>query len=234
MRKNSKSSLGNKVLGAGWLKEKPPEFQEALLRKARIQRYAAGQYTHHVGDDPGGFYGIAYGSFGVITPSPTAGMVLGHVMRRGDWFGQRPMLVGKQRSLAFRAMEDSAVFYVSLQAVDQIARTIPEARWHFASLAEHNLEITISIISDLLIRKSDKRIAAVLLRVAGIDKDEPPTETKDCTLTQSDLAELANVSRHLVNATLKFFASQRWIEIGYGKMYILNHREISRYMQMTK
>lgn len=222
MRKHETDSPQSKVLASGWLKEKAPEFREALLQEAHIRRYVAGQYTHHIGDDPGGFYGIVDGSFGAITQNPTVGTVMGHIMRCGDWFGQRPMVVGKSRSLAFRAMEKSTVFYVSLQAVENISQNLPEARWDFASLAEHNLEITIRIISDLLIRRSDKRIAAVLLRVAGVPEDGDSEGSHECVLTQSDLAELANVSRHIVNATLKDFENRGWIEAGYGKMSVLN------------
>jgi CRP-like cAMP-binding protein len=219
----------SKVLASGWLKDKPLEFQEAVLLEARIRRYEVGQYTHHIGDDPGGFYGIIDGSFGAITQNPTADIVMGHIMRRGDWFGQRPMVVGKSRSLAFRAMEASTVFYVSLQAVEKISQN-PQARWHFATLAEHNLEITIRIISDLLIRKSDHRIAAVLLRVAGLPDSGRSGEFHDCSLTQSDLAELANVSRHVVNATLKTFEGHGWIKIGYGKISILNAKALEAFI----
>lgn len=226
----TQGSPQSKVLASGWLKEKTPEFQEALFREARIRRYEADQYTHHIGDDPGGFYGIIDGSFGAITQNPTVGTVMGHIMRRGDWFGQRPMVVGKSRSLAFRAMERSTVFYVSLQAVEKVSQSLPEARWHFASLAEHNLEITIRIISDLLIRRSDSRIAAVLLRVAGVPESGRTREFHDCSLTQSDLAQLANVSRHVVNATVKAFEDHGWIKIGYGKMSILNARALKTFL----
>lgn len=234
MRENARMAFGRKLLDTGWLKEKPTDFQQILLQEARIQRYGARQYTHHIGDDPGGFYGIIEGSFGVITDNPTAGTVMGHVMRRGDWFGQRPMLVGKSRSLAFRAMEDSIVLYVSLQAVDQISRSISGSYALFASLAEHNLEVTVTIISDLLIRRSDKRIAAVLLRVAGISKHAPVTGVADCTLTQSDLAELANVSRHVVNSTLGLFENKRWIKVGYGKISILAPKKLIAFLAIVE
>jgi len=230
MRERENGSAQGKVLASGWLDGKPPEFQKALLREARIRQYEADQYTHYIGDDPGGFYGIVDGSFGAITHSPTLGIVMGHIMRRGDWFGQRPMVVGKSRSLAFRAMEKSVVFYVSLQAVEVISQRLPEARWHFASLAEHNLEVTIRIISDLLIRKSDKRIAAVLMRVAGVPESGRSRKLQDCSLTQSNLAELANVSRHVVNATVKAFEENGWIKIGYGKMSILNSKALRAFL----
>lgn len=215
-------ALHNKVLASGWLREKPPQFQAALLREARIVLFETTSYTHHIGDHPGGFYGIINGSFGVITQNPVIGTVMGHIMRSGDWFGQRPMVVGKSRSLAFQALESSSVLYVSLQAVEKITQSVAEARWHFASLAEHNLETTIRIVSDLLIRSSDKRIAAVLLRIAGIAEEDDPKGQYVCTLRQSDLAELANVSRHVVNATMKNFEGSGWIKVGYGKISILN------------
>lgn len=226
MQKNFGATGRDRILTTGWLKDKPREFQEAILTHARILRYEPGSYTHHIGDEPGGFYGIIDGSFGVITHNAVSGTVMGHIMRRGDWFGQRSMVVGKPRSLAFRAMEQATAFYVSLQAVEKISQNLPEARWHFISLAEHNLEITIRIISDLLIHGSEKRIAAILLRIAGIVEEDHLEAIYQISLTQSDLAEIANVSRHVVNATVRTFESRGWISIGYGKVTILAPRDI--------
>ena len=109
MQKQGNEAQQNELLASGWLSGKPPEFQEALFQGACVLRYGAGRYTHHLGDDPAGFYGIISGSFGALTQNPVVGTVMGHIMQRGEWFGQRPMIIGKPRSLAFRAMEESTV-----------------------------------------------------------------------------------------------------------------------------
>ncbi len=220
------------LLSFGWLAQKPGAFQSALLDEARLRHYEPGQYTHHIGDGLGGFYGIVRGSFAGLGPTPDAGIAMGHIFRRGDWVGEGPMVSRQPRTLSFRAMEPAAVLYVSLAAVDRICRRLPEAALHFGSLSEYNLDIAVRCMADLLIRRADRRTAAVLLRVAGTGPCEDAPET--CRLTQNDLAEMANASRHIVNETLKKLEALGCIEVGYGRITVLRPQGLRAYVTGTE
>ncbi|MDR5651167.1 Crp/Fnr family transcriptional regulator [Ruixingdingia sedimenti] len=208
------------VLERGWLAGMPSGFQAAVLEQARLVRYEAGEFTHHIGDNPGGIFGIVSGSFGVMGLNRMGGLTLGDILRRGSWFGHGPMFTGRPRMLAFRAMEPTAVAYVTLQSVEVISQRLAGAGRCFAQLPEYNMNIYVEVLGDLLIRRSDQRIAAVLLRVSGATAGVYPQETGDCAVTQSDLAEMANVSRHTMNAVLKDFAARGWIRLGYGRVAV--------------
>ena len=95
----------------------------------------------------------------------------------------------------------------------------------FATLTEYNSVISYRIISELLIRRSDQRIAAVLLRLLD-QKDSAADPDADAgaglPLTQADLAEMANVSRHTANAVLGQFEHRGWVRLGYGRIALLD------------
>ena len=51
------------VLERGWLSYQPAVFQKRLLESAHLSRFAAGSNLYHIGDKPGGLYGLASGGF---------------------------------------------------------------------------------------------------------------------------------------------------------------------------
>jgi hypothetical protein len=65
-----------------------------------------------------------------------------------------------------------------------------------------------------MIPQPDRRIAAVLVRSAGV-QDEPTVR-----VSQTELGRLANASRKLVNKALQQFAEAGWVVQHYGAIQI--------------
>lgn len=200
---------------SGWLGERSPQFREAMRDQARMRDYAPGEHPHHIGDEPGGIYGVAAGSFGVYVLSEAEGVALAHIFREGAWFGQGPVVSGKPRYLAFRAIEPSTVVTLTPSALAHVLETVPGAERELMSLSEYNQTIMSRAVADLLIRKTECRVAAVLLRLFTIGSGGGYL-LRPFKLTQSDLSEMANTSRHTTNTILKSFEAQGWIDMSYG------------------
>ncbi|MBN8186099.1 Crp/Fnr family transcriptional regulator [Salipiger thiooxidans] len=207
-----------RIAESGWLATRTPEFRQALREEVHMQRFDEGEYTHHIGDGPGGIYCVIEGSFGVYASSDGAGVILGHILRPGAWFGQGPMIADMPRYLAFKAMEPSRILTLSLPSIDRVVRRVPDGQRQFLSLSEYNQLLMTRTISDLLIRKADLRLASVLLRLLEIDTGSELEGPTPCTVTQAELSEMANVSRHTANAVLKRFANEGWVQLGYGRI----------------
>lgn len=215
---------------SGWLSERSAGFRDALLTAGQVQSYRTGEFTHHLGDDPGGISGVIEGSFGVIGQSPSVGVVLGHIFRPGSWFGEGPLVTRGPRMLSFKAMEPSLVYYIPLGELDHLLRHFPGAETELMSLISYSSHIATVAMSDLLIRRADRRIAAVLLRVTAARQLPVPTGQTGCSVTQSDLAEMANVSRHTMNTVLRKFAAEGWIEIGYGRISVCSAEDLHHFL----
>lgn len=215
---------------SGWLSERKAGFRDALLTAGQVQSYRAGESTHHLGDDPGGIYGVIEGSFGVIGQSPSVGVVLGHIYRAASWFGEGPMITRRPRMLSFKAMEPSQVLYVPLGDLDHMRRHFPGAETELMTLVAYSSHVATIAMADLLIRRADRRIAAVLLRVTSATLLPEPLETTGCFVTQSDLAEMANVSRHTINTVLKKFEAKGWIKTGYSQISVCCAPSLRRFL----
>ena len=156
------------AINRGWMAQRSAPFREAVRSELTVAKCDSDSFLHHIGDDPGGIYAVIEGSFGVYGESRAEGIALGHIFRPGSWFGQGPANSGQPRYLAFRTMEPSVVGLLSLESIERIKRALPDAPRQFMSLSEYNQVILTRVVTDLLIRKSDLRIASVLLRILGM------------------------------------------------------------------
>ena len=205
----------------GWLGERSDAFRAAVRARARLRHYAPGDYPHHGGDDTGGIYGVVAGSFGTYAMSESAGIVLGHIFREGAWFGQGPIVSGRPRYLSFKAMEPSTVLSLPASALNQIVQSVAGAERELMSLSEYNQVIMARVVSDLLIRKTDARVAAVLLRIFEVGPGDARAGAS-CRVTQAELSEMTNTSRHTANSVLRSFEARGWIETSYGSITLRN------------
>lgn len=219
-----------RLLSCGWLARQSQSLQDALLDHVQIQCYETGSFTHHIGDGLGGIFGILDGSFGVMGMNPTEGVLLGHIFRTGAWFGEGPLVRRGPRLLAFRAMETSHVAHIPLGVLDRLMHSLPQALPGIMVMVAENSEVATRTISDLLIRRADRRIASVLLRVTDMSDVPADLRHSDFAITQADLAEMANASRHTVNSTLKRFEAERWLSVGYGRIAIRNRKALRGYL----
>lgn len=204
------------MLAQGWLAQQPPAFASAFLARTHLVGIAAGAVVFHAGDDPGGVYGVVAGGIGSYVVWRDNGPDLATILRAGVWFGHGPLLTRRRRSLGFRAVEPSILLHAPLAALEELVCTNPVAARSLGALADGNMDVAIATISDLLIRRGDRRIAATLLRVTG--EGQGPEDPAGFRLSQADLAEMANTSRDLANRTLARFRDRGWVTLGYNRI----------------
>ncbi|HWT10726.1 MAG TPA: Crp/Fnr family transcriptional regulator, partial [Roseomonas sp.] len=185
-----------------------------------------GQAAYRIEDEPGGMYGLAAGALGVLVGEGGRAPRLAHVARPGAWLGHGPLMAGGRRVLGLRAMEPTVALLVPLAALQALALDSAEATRAFAVLVNANMGLLTTAVSDLLIPRADRRIAAVLLRVAGAQGDRP---TPPRALSQADLGEMANASRQLVNRTLLGFAARGWVALDYRRIALLDPVELAAF-----
>ncbi|MGI1660940.1 Crp/Fnr family transcriptional regulator [Palleronia sp. KMU-117] len=207
-----------RILRRGWLAAQAPALQSAVLKKARLVSYPAGDFLFHAGDDPGGIYGVVRGGVGIHVPSFTGEVLLSHVARTGVWFGYGPLMSGQSRTLTFSLLEATEVYHVPLAALDEIERTAPENARAIHAISDFGVAVSMSVVGTLQIRDPDRRIAATLLRVAPPAEDLSPGEPHEVLLTQTQLAELANAGRQQVNRALKRMEARGWLTASYGRI----------------
>lgn len=200
------------VCGNGWLALQPAPFRDEVLRRAVVQGHAAGTVLYHLGDPPGGIYGLIEGLMRV-TAAPGAAMPrLIHVGAPGLWTGEGPYMTGGPRRLTLSLAVESRVMHLPLQAMEQITAQDPKAARHFGQIPLINIDVLLRIVHDLLLRDPDRRIGAVLLRI-GADRRPLP-------IGQAELGDMACATRKQVNYALGRFASVGWVVHGYRSIAV--------------
>jgi CRP-like cAMP-binding protein len=198
-----------------------PRDRARVLAVARPLFVPRGARVYAAGDGPGGIYGVVSGGIGVEGSTARLGPRLGHVMRRGDWFGEGPSIRGGERRLGYRALEDSRLLTVHLPVLQQMQRDDPGITRLLATISETGSGIAALAVRELLIPEAPRRIAAVMLRVTGALDGVEPDDPQGFLLSQADLGEMANASRHHVNRVLAAFAASGWIAKSYNHVRIL-------------
>lgn len=226
-----RSDAERRVLQAGWLSDQPEDVRRPVLKVARLIHYRAGEFIFHAGDAEGGLYGVVTGGVGVHLPSDEGMSVLVHVLRCGLWFGYGPLVRGRKRSLSFSVTEPSLLFHVPLSHAQEIASRSFLHQRAILSVSEYGMDVAAKVIETLLIRSTDRRVAATLLRVAPLP--EVGNSSIDVFLTQSQLGEMANAERQVVNRVLKRLEAKGWIRVSYGRIEILDAAALGSFARMT-
>ena len=212
----------------GWLSRQPPAFRRQFLALGRKVALDRGAHVFRRGDAAGGVYGIVAGGIAVRGGTALQQPVLAHIERAGDWFGHGPVLRGGRRTLTFVAAEPSVVLHVPLSRLRPRLQREPEFAARLAQMADAGTETVVGVARDLLIPDAARRLAAVLLRVTTAG-DVPPADERGYELTQAELGEMANVSRHHVNRILGTFRRAGWIDVGYQRIRLDHVAALKRF-----
>ena len=207
----------------GWLADQDGPFQAEVLAAARLVSVDPGGFLFHIADDPGGVYGLAAGGIGAHLPAADGELRLAGILRPGAWFGYGPAMRGRSRSMAFSVIEASSLFHLPLARVRDIARMSSAFQRSVMMMSEYGMDMAMTALGVLLLRATDRRVAATLLHAAP---DGQPLR-----LTQAQLGEMANAERQVVNRVLKALAARGWLTLGYGQITLTDRAALEGFVR---
>jgi CRP-like cAMP-binding protein len=220
-RRPSPTDLEAVFAARGWLAEHPAAFRALMVGDGVTFDVEAGAYVYRRDDESNGLYGILSGAIGVEGGHRRQTPLLGHVFRRGEWFGIKAVLHGGPRELSYRALEPSRLLYVARARLAAQMQADPDTAVRVGQLAEIGNRLGSWIARDLLTRDAGRRLASVLFRVLGAGEVEPD-EPAGFRLTHEQLGEMANLSRHHVGRKLAGFQAAGWIGCGYNRISLID------------
>jgi CRP-like cAMP-binding protein len=206
----------------GGFAECHPEFRRDLLALARPKPCAAGDVIYQAGDIGTDLFGIVSGVVALQGKFTHPDALMMHFVQPGEWFGTVPMLAKRSRSITAISRTDVELLRVSGDDLRALLRRRPEWIAELARDLVYWLDLSMQGLTDMLIRDSSARCAAVLLRLAGRrwtsgpDADLPA----DIPASQAELAMLCNVSRNTFSHVLNGFSSRRLVTLGYKSLTV--------------
>jgi len=205
----------------GWLSATPAEFQEAILLRCDWRGIEAGASIQAGGEQAGELIGLARGIVAMRTILGRADTPIMHFAHPVFWFGYVPILTGQPRRIAASARSPVWLARIPQATVRALLAERPEWWRHLMQLSIIYGDVSQTVAADLLIRDSERRCAAVLLRLGGRRFGGPDDKVPlEVSVTQNELAGAANLSRNSVSTMLQRLKARGLIALGYRAMTI--------------
>lgn len=205
----------------GWLARQDEEFRDAILSRGLRRRLRSGEPLLFAGDEAGGLFGVASGSLGLVIGTTRQQPMLSHIHQPGAWLGEGPAITGEPRFMSVTALEPAHLIQVPRSLISRLETEGFGIQSRVAELMWWNQKLAAQLAYDLLIPMAPRRLAAVLYRVTGYGELEP-SHPAGFTMTQSQLAQMANCSRSIVSRTLRVLQARGWVSVSYSRTRILN------------
>ena len=207
---------------AGWLSGTPVEFRNAILSLCRWESLEPGALIHTASQADGLMSGLARGIMDLRSILGRADTPVMHFARPGFWLGYT-RVVSPRRSNRVEATARTTVWLARAAQADvrKLLDERPEWWRYFVEPVIFYGDIALDIAADLSIRDSERRCAAVLLRLSGHSLAAAVSaEPADVSITQDDLAGAACLARSTVRIMLGRLAARGLIKQGYGGVVV--------------
>ncbi|MDU3302552.1 MAG: Crp/Fnr family transcriptional regulator [Enterobacter ludwigii] len=211
LRKHAESIVSQR----GWLSRTSDDFRDRLLENARLLKYEPGQVIFTKGDPAGGIYGLVSGTLGIIAAPPYSIPRLIDIAVAGDWTGEDCFISGKPRRSGLIAQNETWVLHVSLESMEQMASRDANNMRAFGAMSILAADSMLRLVHDLQKKNASARIASALHRICWAARTP-------VTLSQESLGTITTTSRKQVNAIIKRFVDDGWIETGYRSITVIN------------
>ena len=199
-----------------WLAETPVSFQDRLLAKCDVLQLQKAEALYDVGDAATGLYGVIEGYIELRVPESGVASTLSYVGGPGCWFGDIAAVTGQPRRVSIVGRSACRLLRLPRAEVVRMTERDPEVWRYFLLLLARNYARTLRVVYALKQADPLRRVAAMLLLLI----DDNLQGEMEAQASQSDLAELANLGRTKVNASLKALEGREIIRRGYASIEV--------------
>ncbi|MDS9467908.1 Crp/Fnr family transcriptional regulator [Paracoccus sp. MBLB3053] len=211
--------------GRGWLHGRPLPFADAVLDNCMLLGMERGDSAMHLGDESGGLYGLIEGWLDVLISPGALDPTLVHVATTGWWFGDSALLTQSPKRGAHIARTPCRIAYLPAEAAGRLDRAGFEAWRNIAHISVGVIDHAFAVIAANRTQQPIQR-AALTLRIllgeglhfaAGAALDPPVLP-----ISQTEFAEIANLSRNAAGDALRHLAHSGAIRLGYRGIEIVD------------
>ncbi len=210
-----------------------PQVVDKIEALVTTRQLGKGKHLFQKGDPGDALYGVISGRMVMcVTGSHGREMIL-NIMEPGDVFGEIALLDGQPRTADARATDPTSLMTIYRRDFIQFLETRPAVSIHFMHLICQRLRQTSELVEDTILLPPPARLAKRLLAMSHPTEDSDASNAKRRTirLSQNELGQLTGASREAVNRHLQDWRDSGWIEIGRGRIKVLEPvalRELAR------
>ena len=176
--------------------------------------------------DPGdALYGVMTGRVRISASTAAGKEMFLNIMEPGDIFGEIALLDGRPRSAAATAMSTSELFVVTREQFLGLLAREPQLVDHLLQLLCGRLRWVSGFAEESALLSVPARLARRLLSLGKLHGHETRAGI-ELKVSQEEVARFLGLSRQIVNQYLQYWKAQRWVDLGRGRIMILDARAL--------
>lgn len=210
------------------LKNISPDLHALLEKRGARRTYTVGQEIFSEGS-PAEFLPIVISGAVKMIRSPEVGrdIIIG-IFREGEMFALPPVFDGGPYPASAFAVEKTVLLRLDRRDFLQLIRESPEFSFEVIGWMCEMLREKTSIIRNLAITSSERRVAGVVMKLA---KNAGPDLPLKITVRRQDIGEMASVSTETAIRVVRRLADRGLLRIEHGKIFIDELDPLRRFLE---
>jgi CRP/FNR family transcriptional regulator, cyclic AMP receptor protein len=204
----------------------PPTAIKQFAAYSTRRRVPRGTTIFSKGDPGNSLIAVLDGCVRISVPTADGHEVVLNTVQPGEIFGEMGLLDGQPRSADATAVYDCELMVIDRRDFVPFMRNQPDVPIQLIAILCARLRRTNEQVEEAMFVSLAVRLAKGLLRFAQIDPDN--IQPAGVAITQRELSEMVGVSRENANKQLRIWEKRRWIQLGRGKIKILDPAALLR------
>jgi CRP/FNR family transcriptional regulator, cyclic AMP receptor protein len=183
--------------------------------------YPQGAIVFSQGDPGDALYGVVTGRIRISASTREGKEMFLNIMEPGDTFGEIALLDGNPRTAAATATEPCELMIISRAQFLALLQREPTLAIHLLQLLCQRIRWTSGQAEDSALLSVPTRLARRLLSLAKLHGQESPKGVQ-LVISQEEMGRFLGISRQAVNQYLQEWRAKAWVDVGRGKVTVLN------------
>lgn len=210
------------ALKTPWLSQQDRRSKELICAHLRLVSLPKNRTLFDMDEPASELCCLVSGAATIAVPHPVLGIVNGHVILPGRWFGEPAALGRRSRMISVITRRPCHLVALSKASVAEMIRIDPQLSWTFFNLMASNVEEYMLHAVDLMITNPQRRFYSRLLTLAGRVQNYLPPGPVSIPLSQEELGIISNMSRSSVYHILNGLVEKGLCKLGYREVIILD------------
>lgn len=210
------------LLDSVWFGGLSDEVKSKFLSVARLVHLQEGEYFYKSGDDANGLFGLLKGDAHILMQNDAGQEEVFHQVTTGFWVGDLALLSRQKRLVSVRCLSETTTVHLPAKRLLRLTQNDPEIWQALYHLTYLNMALALNIVGRSLGHSPSGRVYKALQRLQRDAVSSGENNADWVRITQCRLAEVSGVSAPTVQRVLKKLQQDGAVEIGYGKIRIVN------------
>jgi CRP/FNR family transcriptional regulator, cyclic AMP receptor protein len=229
MAKRWNESLEQLLLGVSWLRNLPESARARVAADAYEMAYPAGGTVVRKGEPANSWIGVAEGLLKVSAVYRTGKVVMFTGIPDGGWIGEGAVIKRELRKYDIIAMRDSRVIHIPGPTFRWLLDTSIEFNHFIIAHLNERLGQYIGMVETDRLTDPVARLARAIASL--FNPVLYPGTHALLTVSQSELGELAGLSRQTTNAAIKQLQAAGLLSAEYGGVLVKSVEALRGYVE---